>query len=638
MPQEERKMHNQPKVAPRLLCQILLVFALLVLIMPLNLHGLSFEPRVDVSVGNGPLGIVVADLDGDGRKDLVVAVQEDDKLVVFRGNGGPGAVSFDSTRLDFTTGPHPHGLFIGDLDGDGKADVVTANSGRGGNGGISVFRNTSAPGTISLMNSIDYPVDTAHRVAAGDLDGDGKLDLVVSSNSPRQLAIFRNLSSPGTLSFTRVLTLSTGDYPNSVAIADIDRDGRPEILAPVGNTLFVYVNGSSVGSFSFSRADFAAVDTTDGVAAADFDANGKPDIVVANVHSDKVSVFLNDSAPGNLSLTRLDFLTGDSPRDLSVADFDRDGRPDVVVTYDTENLAVLRNTVTPSGLAFNKILDLDAGPIPYLPFAEDLDGDGNPDIAVSNNAGATASVFRNTGLAAAPTSIQWKGAWASASTYTLGDAVSFNGSSYISLIDANTGNPPDTSPAEWDLIAQGGAPGATGPAGATGATGEQGPPGATGPQGPQGSPGPSGPQGQAGPPGQTGPQGPAGPSGTSGSVIGGNYPNTTSNNFLMPWGVSVNTTEANVNVPMPSGKASKLVVSLTVAPGANQSVTVTVRKNGVNTALACTITGSVNNTVATCMNTVDSVTFNDGDLLSILYSEAGSLSSRVRFGFQYNSP
>ncbi len=102
----------------------------------------------------------------------------------------------------------------------------------------------------------------------------------------------------------------------------------------------------------------------------------------------------------------------------------------------------------------------------------------------------------------------------------------------------------------------------------------------------------------------------------------------------MPWGVTTSVTEANVNVPLPSGKASKLVVSLTAAPGAGGSATISIRKNGGNTALTCTVSG----TATTCTDTVNSVTFNNGDLLSILYTEAGAAASRIRFAFEYNSP
>jgi len=212
-----------------------------------------------------------------------------------------------------------------------------------------------------------------------------------------------------------------------------------------------------------------------------------------------------------------------------------------------------------------------------------------------------------------PTGIQWKGPWSSLTTYMTRDVVSFDGSSYISLTNSNTNNAPNTSPATWELVAQRGGTGATGD---TGATGQQ---------------GPQGPRGEKGEKGDTGA---AGANGTSGSAIGGNYANTGTNSFLMPWSATTSTTEANVNVPLPSGTASKLVVSLTAAPGAGGSATIRIRKNGSTTPLTCTVSG----VATTCSDTVNTVTFNNGDLLSILYTETGAAAFRIRFAFEYNSP
>ncbi|MBS1799730.1 MAG: DNRLRE domain-containing protein [Acidobacteria bacterium] len=126
------------------------------------------------------------------------------------------------------------------------------------------------------------------------------------------------------------------------------------------------------------------------------------------------------------------------------------------------------------------------------------------------------------------TPVSFQGAWSNATTYELGDAVSYNGSSYISLVIANINHQPNSSPAQWSLLAQQGATGATGLigpigltgptgatglTGATGATGPAGPIGATGPQGIQGVQGLTGPAGSTGATGATGAAGPQGPQG-----------------------------------------------------------------------------------------------------------------------------
>jgi hypothetical protein len=113
-----------------------------------------------------------------------------------------------------------------------------------------------------------------------------------------------------------------------------------------------------------------------------------------------------------------------------------------------------------------------------------------------------------TGPAGPPVTFQ--GTWSGSTPYAQGDAVSYNGSSYISLVSGNLNQLPAETPAVWGLLAS---KGDTGPTGLTGAEGPQGIPGITGAQGPQGVAGPAGAQGPVGPAGPTGATGPQGPSG-----------------------------------------------------------------------------------------------------------------------------
>ena len=112
--------------------------------------------------------------------------------------------------------------------------------------------------------------------------------------------------------------------------------------------------------------------------------------------------------------------------------------------------------------------------------------------------------------ATGPQGLAWQGPWNNSATYNLNDAVSFNGTSYISLIANNTNNEPDNIPAAWSILASVGAAGPAGAAGSPGPTGPQGVAGSQGPQGPIGATGATGTAGQAGPAGPTGATGPAG--------------------------------------------------------------------------------------------------------------------------------
>ena len=173
------------------------------------------------------------------------------------------------------------------------------------------------------------------------------------------------------------------------------------------------------------------------------------------------------------------------------------------------------------------------------------------------------------------------------------------------------------------------------PVSGSGPTGSAGTDGATGPQGPagaDGATGPAGPQGPAGADGATGPAGPAGADGTSGSLLGGNYGNTANGDFLSPFNPAVGS-EANTSLPVSSGTASKLIVALDTAMGGGESVTLTLRKNAVDTALTCTVgVGS-----SSCTDLVDSVSFADGDRLSVRYNET-STNTRTSFTILYQAP
>jgi collagen type VII alpha len=280
---------------------------------------------------------------------------------------------------------------------------------------------------------------------------------------------------------------------------------------------------------------------------------------------------------------------------------------------------------------------------------------GTPGLTGATGATGVTGSTGPTG-AIGPTGILWRSAWDVGTTYAINDAVSFGGSSYIALA-ASTGQQPDLSPTFWSLVAQKGDIGATGPTGSTGIDGATGPTGATGVAGATGATGSTGLTGATGIAGATGPTGATGNNGINGvngatgatgvagatgatgatgsagggSLIGGAYGNAGNGDFLQPWSnvTGASAQEAQNSVTVPSGTASLLLVTLTVAPGTN--VTVTVRKNAVDTTLTCTITAAA----TTCKDAVNSVAFNDNDLLSLRWNEAAATNVGPKVSFRY---
>ena len=360
--------------------------------------GVSFQPQVELVAGTEPLGVAIADLDSDGMKDLVASIHEEDILAVFRQVEGPALVQF-AARIELPAGLHPQEVAVADFDGDGRIDVAAADSGRGGGGTLSVFKNTSSPGTISIAPRIHFAVDTARRLAVGDLDLDGKIDIVVSSNSPRQFVVFRNESTAGSLAFSQSAVLSAPNHPNDLELVDLDGDRLRDLVAPTDKEgiLSVYPNTSTVGNISFGpRADFPAGNDPDGPVVAQFDGTGPLDVVVTNIFSDTVSLLINRSTPGNLAFDPpLVFPAGAEPREPGLGDMDGDGLPDVVVQNVDDTVSVLRTVQGPGGVSLEVAAELETGSRPFFPVIGDINGDGRLDIALANHGANSIGVFLN---------------------------------------------------------------------------------------------------------------------------------------------------------------------------------------------------------------------------------------------------
>lgn len=365
----------------------------------------SFSPKID-SAASTSFGITTADLDNDGKPDLAIVNATSDKVSIFRNTGSIGSIAL-ANKIDYATGSFPLNIAAGDLDGDGKPELIVVNL---QSYNISVFKNNSTPGTISFSSKTDYQTgDQPRNVAIADIDNDGKPDLVVANNGSGSVSVFINTSTPGNVSFTSQLTFYTGSQslPFDVAVADLDGDNKPDV-AVTGQSGLINIlrNTSAGGAVSFATpiyVDFGW--SARSISIADLDGDGKPDIILANSSNNAVSIFKNLSSVGNVSLApKLNYITNngstDYPTKVSIADMNGDGKPDIVALFGNalNSFSILKNTANSGTISFAARADYTTNGSADAIAISDLDGDGKPDMAIASfNLGAVSLIRNNIG-------------------------------------------------------------------------------------------------------------------------------------------------------------------------------------------------------------------------------------------------
>ena len=349
------------------------------------LSSAMFPSILDFYTADNNQALTMSDLDGDGKSDIIVANLNG--FTVLQNTSSNGMPSF-ADRVDHTTGAYyTTGVTAGDLDGDGKPELMVAGEYPDD---ITIFYNKSIPGTISFTDSIHLSVGNyPRRTTVDDLDGDGKPDLVVSGIS-NFLIVFRNTSTPGHLLFGPGKVINTGQFPGQVIITDLNGDNKSDLAvanagdySSPGNTISIFKNTSIGSTITFdNKVDFQTGINPNGIAAGDLDGDGKPELSVTNSNNGTVSIFRNNSTGTDISFSpRIDYVAGTSPGDVAFGDLDGDGRPDMVVAnQNPATISLYKNTSAPGAVSFNAKVDYATAGGHVGIAIGDVDGDGKPDL------------------------------------------------------------------------------------------------------------------------------------------------------------------------------------------------------------------------------------------------------------------
>ncbi len=375
----------------------------------------GFALAASPGVSSAPLAVAVGDVNGDGKPDLAVVNNADNTVSILLNTTTPGAASASYVLAAFLgVGSSPQAVAAGDFDGDGKPDLAVAN---GREPTVSVVLDRTAPGAASASYAPADNFNNFNRppagVAVGDFNGDGKPDLVTANFSDDNVAILLNDTVPGaaSASFTFPDSIGVGGGPASVAVGDFNGDGRPDLATAdfFGNTVSILLNDTAPGASgaSFTLAASPVVGSGPlGVVIGDFNGDGKPDLAAANASGNTVAILLNSTASGAASASftlAASPAVGSNPRGIVIGDFDGDGKPDLATANANSNtVSILLNTTAPgaSGASFTLVASPAVGSYPLSVAVGDFNGDGGPDLAVVNRDGNNVSVLLNTRLQA----------------------------------------------------------------------------------------------------------------------------------------------------------------------------------------------------------------------------------------------
>ncbi len=341
-------------------------------------------PAQVIPVGRGPTDVVAADLDGDARADLIAANGQDGTVSLLRGNDEGRFEPFPGAPV--AAGHDPSALAIGDFDGDGNLDVAVANhetryltllAGDGG-GGLS-----AAPDSPLTIDVDPHP----HLVLAVDLDGDARLDLVVDDRNRHGVLALYGRGDGGFVQPGRRIPVG-GDPYLGMAVADLNGDGRPDLVSPNRDEVGV-VLALPAGRAAFAAPVSLPVASPDAVGCGDFDGDGRNDLIVASQPA-RGTLYLGDGDGGFRPHPGGPWSTGGGQaKKLEVGDLNGDGLADAVVLGWTEAYA----TVIFGHRERPRRATLPTGRNPWGLEVADLNGDGRDDVAVASHAEGTVAVF-----------------------------------------------------------------------------------------------------------------------------------------------------------------------------------------------------------------------------------------------------
>lgn len=349
--------------------------------------GLCLQQTQQLPVGKHPRALLTADVNNDGAADLVTTDRDDDRLSILTGNNDATFTLLGT----LTVGQKPAWTAAADFDRDGDVDLAVAN---GKANTVSLY-NGDGTGAFTAGAVIAVKKDPTW-VGAGDFNGDNWLDLVVLAAVDSRMSI---ILGTGGGAFAAPVHKITGDRPVAGALADFDADGALDVAV-------VALNGDSVSvHYGDGAGDFSQVDTygagnePSDISVVDLDQDGLLDLAIAAI-ADHAIVVLWGTGPRTFSPASSQshfFAANGDPQSLVTLDMDGDCVADAVAASPATSDVQFMPSDGNGGFGAPQVVM--TGNEPQRIVAADFNRDMSPDLAITDRAANTVTIFANETLA-----------------------------------------------------------------------------------------------------------------------------------------------------------------------------------------------------------------------------------------------
>jgi hypothetical protein len=380
-PKNDTKIKNIARyIMKKTISNIILIGIILITCPKVNAQ-VCYDTKTSYIGGLDAVSICSADFNGDSKPDIAVinnaSGTSNISVLLNNGSGGFGAPTF------FAVGALPHSICTADFNGDGIADLATTNIGPGN---VSVLLGNGSGGFTAAAGFGTGIFNSLSTICSADFNGDGKVDLVISSGFNFVLVALGN----GNGTFGTPTQITVDNNTHSVISADFNGDGKADMATTTHNGTFnVSVQlGNGSGGFG-TVTNFVIGDSPASLICADLNGDGKIDLATANMGNNitgNVSILLGDGTGSFAAATNFGVGVATVAKSICSGDFDRDGKMDLAMACIANNNNGIVTILTGNGAgSFGSPATFAVDSFPNSIVSADFNKDTKMDLAVATN-------------------------------------------------------------------------------------------------------------------------------------------------------------------------------------------------------------------------------------------------------------